>query len=335
MCRRFRFLLSAAVALVLGAFVTAGCAAAAKAEAITLKAASAFPRSHANNIGYLEFIDAVNKAGAGLVHIDFIGGPEIAPPKQQPVALRNGLFDLLFGPCAYYLGLFPEADFTAGFKTPMEARKLGGYKLVDGAMRRKLGATFVARFDSGQGLYLMLDKKPRLAANGLPDLTWMRLRSSPAYRDFIKRLGGEPVVMPITQMYTALQRGLVVGVGTGLSDVQEFGLARYLKYRIEPPFDMAGIIVIANAAKWDGLPPKVRDLIQSTAIDYEKITMDKVASDEAKAKAALDKAGQQVIAFKGAQAKAYVDTFMQTPWGRMAQNPNIHISVSELKRDWY
>jgi TRAP-type transport system periplasmic protein len=330
---RFRFRLIASGAL--AALLTVAAATSAKAEEITLKAVSAFPRSHENNKGYFAFIDAVNKEGKGLVHINFIGGPEIAPPKQQPIALRNGLFDILFGPCAYYLGLFPEADFTAGFKTPMEARKLGGYKLVDGAMREKLGATFVARFDSGLGLYLMLEKKPRYSADGMPDLTGMRLRSSPAYRDFIKKLGGTAVVMPITQIYTALERGLVEGVGTGLSDVEEFGLARFLKYRIEPPFDMAGIIMIANAKKWDGLPPKVRALLQSTAIKYEKITMDQMAAQEAHDRAALDKAGQHAIVFKGERAKKYVDTFMATPWGRMAKNPKIHISVSELKRDWY
>jgi TRAP-type transport system periplasmic protein len=319
----------------IAALFALGLAAGARADEITLKAASAFPRSHFNNVGFLQFIDAVNKEGKGLVHINFIGGPEVAPPKQQPVALRNGLFDILFGPCAYYLGLFPEADFTAGFKTPMEARKLGGYKLVDGAMRDKLGATFLARFDSGLGLYLMLEKKPSFDANGLPVLTGMRLRSSPAYRDFIKALGGTAVVMPITQMYTALERGLVEGVGSGLTDVEEFGLARFLKYRIEPPFDMAGIIVIANAQKFDHLPPKVHALIQATAIEYEKITMDEIVANEKKTMAALHKDGQHVILFKGAQAKTYVDTFMRTPWERMAHNPNIHISVKELKRDWY
>lgn len=328
---KFRLLIRGALA----ALLVLGVAASAKAEQITLKAVTAFPRSHANNKGFFQFIAAVNKAGKGLVHIKYIGGPEVAPPKQQPIALRNGLFDILYGPCAYYLGLFPEGDFTAGFKTPMEARKLGGYKLIDGAMRKKLGATFLARFDSGLGLYLMLEKKPAFKPNGLPDLTGMRLRSSPAYRDFIKRLGGTAVVMPITQMYTALQRGLVEGVGTGLTDVQEFGLERFLKYRIEPPFDMAGIIMIANAKKFDGLPPKVRNLIQSTAIKYEKISMDEIVAQEKATKAALDKAGQQVIRFKGARAKRYVDTFMATPWGRMAKNPAIHISVKELRHDWY
>jgi len=307
----------------------------ANAEEITLKAVSSFPRTHENTLGFLKFVDDVNKVGKGIVHIDFIGGPEVAPPQQQPVALRNGLFDMIYGPSAYYLGLFPEGDFTSGFKTPMEARKLGGYALVDKAMRAKLGATFLARFDSGLGLYLEFEKKPTIRPNGLPDLSGMKMRSSPAYRDFVKELGATPVVMPITEMYTALQRGTVVGVGGDLDSSVEMGLTRFLKYRIEPPFDMAGILVIANAQKWDNLPPKARDLLHAELLKYEKITMDDIAARDRKVKAELDKAGQQTIVLKGEQAKNYVDAFMKTPWGRMKSNPDIHIDVDQLKKDWY
>ncbi len=312
-----------------------GLAPRASAQEIELKAASAFPRTHENTAGFLKFIDAVNAKGKGIVHINFVGGPEVAPPQQQPIALRNGLFDLLFGPCAYYLGLFPEGDFTAGFKTPMQARQLGGYKLVDTAMRAKLGAAFLARFDSGLGLYMALENKPEFGANGLPNLTGMKIRSSPAYRDFIKELDGTAVVMPITQIYTALQRGVVAGAGGDLDSIQEWGLYKFLKYWIEPPFDMAGIVVIANANKWDHLPPQARDLIQSTAMDYEQITMDEIAARTKTVQAFMVAHGMQPIVLKGDQAKDYVGAFMKTPWGRMKNNPNIKISVEQLKRDWY
>lgn len=312
-----------------------GLATGAKAEEIMLKAASSFPKSHENTAGFLHFIDDVNKVGKGLVHIDFIGGPEIAPPPQQPTALRNGLFDLLYGPAAYYLGVFPEGDFTSGFKSPMEARKAGGYELVDKAMRAKLGATFLARFDSGLGLYMCLEDKPKFNPNGLPDLTGMKIRSSPAYRDFIKELGATAVVMPITEIYTALERGTVQGAGGDLDTVREMGLTKFLKYRIEPPFNMAGILVIANAKKYDSLPPKVRDLLHTELIKYEKITMDDISERDREVKAALEKDGQQAIVLKGEQAKNYVEAFMRTPWGRMKSNPNIHIDVDQLKKDWY
>jgi TRAP-type transport system periplasmic protein len=306
----------------------------ARADEIELKAVSAFPKSHQNTSSFLRFLDDVNKQGKGLVHIKFLGGPEVAPPQQQPVALRNGLTDFVYGPSAYYLGMFPEGDFTAGFKTPMEARKNGGFKLVDGVMRQKLGATFLARFNSGLGLYMMLKEKPEFK-NGLPDLTGMKIRSSPAYRDFIKVLGGTAVVMPITQIYTALERGVVEGAGGDLDSVQEWGLYKFLKYWIDPPFNMAGILIIANAKKWDSLPPKVQDLIQKVAMEHEQLTMDEIAARTKEAKAFMLKHGMQDIKLEGDQAQHYVDTYMATPWGRMRKNPNVKVNVDELKKAWY
>ena len=297
-----------------------GLASSATAEEIELKAVSAFPKSHKNTAGFLHFVDDVNKKGKGVVHIKFIGGPEVAPPQQQPVALKNGLFDFVFGPCAYYLGLFPEGDFTSGFKTPMEARKLGGFKLVDGVMREKLGATFLARFNSGLGLYMTLKEKPEFK-NGLPDFTGMKIRSSPAYRDFIKVLGGTAVVMPITQIYTALERGVVEGAGGDLNSVQEWGLYKFLKYWIDPPFNMAGIVIIANANKWDHLPPNVRELIQSTAMEHEQITMDEITARTKAVKAFMSAHGMHEIELKGDQAKHYVDTYMKTPLGQDEEEP--------------
>ena len=165
-------------------------------------------------------------------------------------------------------------------------------------MRKKLGATFLARFNSGLGLYLQTEKKPTFK-NGLPDLTGTKFRSSPAYRDFIKELGATPIVMPISQIYTALERGVVEGVGGDLDSVQQFGLHKFLKYWIEPPFDQAGIIVIANANKWDHLPPKVRDLLNTELRAYEKITMDAIELRDKAVKGFMRKHGMQTIELKG------------------------------------
>jgi TRAP-type C4-dicarboxylate transport system substrate-binding protein len=277
----------------------------------------------------------VNKVGKGVVHINFIGGPEVTPPPQQPTALRNGLFDLQYGPAAYYLGVFPEGDFTSGFKTTEESHKLGGYELVDKAMREKIGATFLARFYQGLGLYMALKEKPTFRPDGLPDLSGMKIRSSPAYRDFIKVLGGTPVVMPISQIYTALERGVVQGEGGDLDTVVETGLYKFLKVWIEPPFNMAGILMIANADKWDHLPANVKKILSDEALKFEKKTSDDLAARQKEVKKEMKAKGMEAIVLKGATAEKYVETYMQTPWGRMRKNPNVHADVDALKKAWY
>lgn len=77
-------------------------------------------------------------------------------------------------------GVFPEGDFTHGFKTAMESRANGGYAMIRKAMKEKMGARFIARFDSRLGLYLFLRKAPKRTTSGNVDLT----RNVPPMRCF-------------------------------------------------------------------------------------------------------------------------------------------------------
>ncbi len=320
----------------MAAALIGGLATSASADEIVLKAISGFPKSHKNTKGFLEFIADVNKVGKGLVHINYIGGPEVTPPPQQPVALRNGLFDLQFGPSAYYLGMFPAGDFTGGFKTPKEARDLGGYKLVDGLMRKSIGAHFMGRFYQGLALYMSLPKEAPARPDGMPDLSGMKIRSSPAYRDFIKTLGGTPVVMSISQIYTALERGVVDGACGDLDTNMEMGLYKFLHVTYLPPFNQTGILVIANAKKWDSLPPKVRELLTKETYKFEEITRAEVAKRTKDTMADLKKHGMKFVELKGKTGELFVDTYMKTPWGRMENNPKVGPKVTaELRKAWY
>ena len=45
----------------------------------------------------------------GVVKVDFVGGEEVTPGRKAGLALKRGVFDMLYGPPAYYLGQVPEA----------------------------------------------------------------------------------------------------------------------------------------------------------------------------------------------------------------------------------
>jgi TRAP-type transport system periplasmic protein len=297
----------------------------------TLTAVSAFPRTHPNTLSFLRFVALVNKEAKGILHIKFIGGPEVTPPSKQPIALRNGLFDLMYGPPAYYLGLFPEGDAFDGFKLPAQTRKVGGFKYIDTALRARLGATFIGRFDAGEGLYLFLSKKPHLTADGDIDLSGLKIRASPAYGDFLRALGGTAVVMPVSEIYTALERGVVDGAATGISDASQSGIAKYLKYLIEPNFSVTSTILIGNAKKIDGLPADAHEKLFAIAEAYEEISLNTARAEEMKEKEELAKDGVMPFVLKGQAAVRYVDTYMRFPWQRLAKNPTITLDVHRLR----
>ena len=299
---------------------------------MTLKGVSPWPKTHTLTKSFIKFIDKANAAAKGQFKIRFMGGPEVTRPREQPAAMRNGLFDMVYGPPGYYLGLFPEGDFTHGFKTPMEARANGGYAMIRKAMKAKMGARFVARFDSGLGLYIFLNDAPKRTASGGISLKGLKLRGSPAYRNFIKDLGGTVVVMRPSQVYTALERGVIDGTGFSLTDIRDRGLHKFIKYRIDPPFTYAGIALIMNQKKWDAMPRKSQALLDKLAAEYEIESRNKWITKTKLEEVELAKLGVKTVALKGKAANEYVELFMKGPWGRMARNPKVKLDVQKLKK---
>ena len=276
-----------------------------------------------------------NEAGKGTLRIKFMGGPEVTRAREQPTAMRNGLFDMIYGPPGYYLGVFPEGDFTHGFKTPMEQRANGGYDMVRKAMKEKMGARFIARFDSGLGLYLFLRKAPERTATGGIDLTGLKLRASPAYRDFIKDLGGTAVVMRPSAVYTGLERGVIDGMGFSLADIRDCGVHKFVKYRIDPPFSYAGIALIMSHKKWDAMSRKARTLLDDLATKYEVTSRNFWVEGTKREKVALAKLGMKTVTLSGKEEAEYVETFMKGPWGRMARNSKVKLDVKKFKSLMY
>ncbi len=238
------------VAIALAWVIGASLVSSAGAEP-TLKAVAAFTKTNAQTISFLKFIDYANGAAKGVLHITYLGGPEVTPAKTQPIALRNGLFDLLFGPPAYYLGIFPEGDAMDGMKSPPESRAMHGFDMIDHAARKKLSATFLGRFNYGIGLHVFLKEKPGMSPDGAVNLRGLKIRSSGSYLDFLTALGATPVTMAPSEIYTALERGVVDGAAGSIADAWTDGLYKFAKYRIEPPFSKGVVILIGNAKKID------------------------------------------------------------------------------------
>ncbi|MGE3246975.1 MAG: TRAP transporter substrate-binding protein DctP [Beijerinckiaceae bacterium] len=304
------------------------------AAEMELKAAGPWPKTYPLMQSFFRFIDKANAAGKGHYNIRYVGGPEITNPRQQPTAMKNGLIDMIYGPPAYYLGLFPEGDFSHGFKTAMEQRAAGAYELVREAMKQKMAARFVARFDSGVGLHLFLSEKPKFVDGkpGILDLKGLKLRSSPTYRDFIKDMGGTAVVMGPADAYTAFERGALEGAGFSVTDILPRGLQKFVKYMIDPPFSYATIALVMNQKKWDSMSPEAKKIFDKAAADWEKESYEYWVAEENKEKEKLKKAGVTIVKLDGEAAKNYKALFLKGPWERMEKNPKIKIDMKKLKQ---
>ena len=245
-------------------FLAAGLALAANAAAaqeVTLKAITAFAENTTYSRPFERFINRVNQDGKGLVQINYIGGPKAMPPFEVGNALKGGVVDIANATGAFYTNVMPESDAWKLTERPMaELRKNGGYDAMAAIYAQKMNAIFLARLVDNNPFHLYLNKPI-----STPDLTGLKLRITPVYRDFFQALGATVVQTAPGEVYTALERGVVDGYGWPITGVFDLGWNEKTKYRVDPGFYTAEVSVLINKNSWDRLNEAQRDVLRRSA----------------------------------------------------------------------
>lgn len=293
-------------------------AAPARSEEVVIRAVAAFPKALAFTRSFLGYVDKVNAAGKGVIRIDFAGGPEVIPQNQQADAVRRGVIDMHYGPASFYLGKMPEADAWVGSTvTAMEARKNGGFAIMQKAFEEKLGITLIGHIDTGVAFHIYLLKEPKTKADGSPDFSGLKIRSQPIYKSFFEDLGAVAVSVPVPEVYGGLERSVFDGAGWPIIGILDLSWDKFLKVRIDPGFYQTDLGITMNPAKWNSLSPQAKEVLTKAAIEYEKESYDafqaQIRETDAKAKAG----GMKVLTLTGAAEKAFLDKAYESAWKRM------------------
>jgi len=291
---------------------------AAAAEEVTLRAISAFTEKTTYSRGMERFIERVNQAGKGIVQIDYIGGPKAMPPFQVGNALKNGVVDLANSTGAFYTNLMPEADaWKLTQRSMAELRKNGGYDFMAQLYDQKMNAILLARVVDNNPFHLYLNK--RIA--GL-DLTGLKLRITPVYRDFFQALGATVVQTAPGEVYTALERGVVDGYGWPITGIFDLGWNERTKYRVDPGFYSAEVSILINKKVWDRLNDQQKAVLRKAADQGETEAASEFLAEDARETERQAAAGIETINFDPVVAKAYYEKAYEAGWvGQIRQSP--------------
>ena len=301
-----------------GILATTALAGAVHAEE-TLTAVHAFPESLIYTKSFLEFVDKVNEAGEGVVQIEVRGGPEAIGMFQQPDAVRSGVVDMVYTPGSFYAGALPEKDaLVTSNLTASEARENGGIELLDQIHQEKMGVKYLGWFDSGVCYNLWTRDEPKLDAEGNLDVSGLKLRGNAVYNAFFTEyLGAQVIDLPTTEVYSALERGVVDATGWTQIGLIDLKWNEFLNYRIEPCFFSTDLGVIVNLDKWNSLSDEARQIVQDAAIEHEKSSAEKLGAIRDEDFAALKEQGMEVITLEGDAAANYIESANQKTWDRM------------------
>ena len=273
----------------------------------TISATHVFPASLIYSRSFLEFVKKANEAGKGVYTIQVRGGPEAIGMMEQPRAVRDGVVDMVYTPCAFYAGQVPECDaMSASTIDGPTARKNGGTKLLDEIHQKRAGVVMLGWVDSGIRFNIWSTKEPKLDASGHIDIKGFKVRGNPIYNAFLTNyLGAQVINLPSTELYTALERGTVDLTAWTQIGLMDLNWDRYIKYRITPDFFSTDLVILVNKKKWDALSPKTREILTRAAIDHENSSLRDLQALWKKEQAELAKRGIKTVNQSADAAKRF------------------------------
>ncbi len=95
----------------------------------------------------------------------------------------------------------------------------------------------------------------------------MRIQSSKVLDAQMRALGASPQVMAFSEVYQALQTGVVDGTENPPSNLYTQKMHEVQKYVTLSDHGYLGYAVIVNKAFWDGLPPDVRTALEAAMVE--------------------------------------------------------------------
>lgn len=209
------------------------------------------------------FKKLVNERLKGKVRVQhFHSGQLYSDATKAIQACELGAVQMIAPSTSKYTGEFPKLQvfdlpflFTSGdmMLAAMESPAIGG-KLF--ANLEKKGLKKVGLWGTGFR-HFFNGKRPIKKMEDFKGLKF-RIQASKAFEEFYKLVGVNPIVMPFSEVYQALQQGIIDGEDQHWNS---FGSAKHwevAKYVTQCNYTYTGYLICMNKKFYDGLPNDIR-----------------------------------------------------------------------------
>ena len=244
---------------------------------------------------------------AGKVKVDVYPNSSLYKDKEEMESLQLGAVQML-APSLAKFGPLGVKEFEV-FDLPYLFDNYGElHKVTEGPIGKQLldkldakGIKGLAYWDNG--FKVMSSNKPiRTAADYKGQK--MRIQSSKVLEAQMRSLGVLPQVMAFSEVYQALQTGVVDGTENPPSNLYTQKMHEVQKYVSVSDHGYLGYAVITNKKFWDGLPADIRGKLEQ-AMKEATAYANKIAKEENdQALEAVKKSGKSQVVVPTAQEKA-------------------------------
>lgn len=265
--------------------------------ATTLKLAHAAPESDLQQDLSLYFKKEVEARSNGDIKVSIYPQGQLGSDKQMIDGSRAGIVDLVMVGLNNYNGLMPEsAAFTLPFMFP---NRETAYKVLDGEPGQEVLANFEQFGLKGLGFpengyrNMTNNERPIRTPADVKGLQ-MRVNGSKALNDMFNELGANPQQLPVSELYTALETGVVDSQDHPIPVTLSFKLNEVQKYLSLTQHAYSPLVLTMNLRKFNGLSPEEQQIIKD--VSAEAVAMQRKLSIEKENEmiAQLEAQGMQV-----------------------------------------
>jgi TRAP-type C4-dicarboxylate transport system substrate-binding protein len=259
------------------------------------------------------YVGNINKRLEGELKIEAFG-PETVPIMEQADAVKSGAFDFeIYSPKGMAAALMPccmVGDFTQ--YTAAEERQSGAFELWDEAYQKFLNVKYLGMWDNGPYVeYYLWTNEP---INTVAEIKGMKIRVFGVFESVAKSWGGNPVAMALTEIYTAMQRGVVDGFITVPTVVSEGRLFEVTNYMNKPGFFHPVSTTYMNLGVWNSLSKNAQDVIMDETIAQEEFGVKWFKDRNEGAEVINTGGGMEINQMSQAEGDKLVDLASQAAW---------------------
>jgi C4-dicarboxylate-binding protein DctP len=222
------------------------------------------------------FKQLAEKSTGGRVKVELYPNSQLYKDKEELEALQLGAVQML-APSLAKFGPLGAKEFEVFDLPYIFPNKAALYAVTEGPIGKSLlqklepkGITGLAFWDNG--FKVMSANKPMHTPADFKGLK-MRIQSSKVLDAQMRALGANPQVLAFSEVYQALQTGVVDGTENPPSNVYTQKMHEVQKHITMSNHGYLGYAVIVNKKFWDGLPADIRTSLATAmreATTYEK-----------------------------------------------------------------
>ena len=241
---------------------------AARAQPIELKVSTFLPPNHTLHKVLEDWGADLAKRSDGRLTIRIYPASQLGPVQRQFDLARNGQADAAIGLTGATPGRYPMTELAS---LPFVSPSAGATSAIMSQRMTELAPKYLAPEYTGLHV-LWVGVAPlnsffmaRREITSVADLRGLKIRfQGEQHAKVLRALGAVPLQVAPGDIADGMGKGVIDGAIFNYEAAESFGLGSVTKHVVEPTFFTATLVLAMNQAKYDGLPPDLRAMIDAT-----------------------------------------------------------------------